>query len=205
MNQKYTKAAIFFGIAILLCITLFPFWNSENLYDSIIRIHVLANSDSETDQKQKLMVRDVLLEYAAENLKNYNSFEEAKAALKTEIPSLEEVAKAALQQEGCNDNVSISFDEEYYTTRHYDGFSLPAGNYLSLQVKIGSAEGKNWWCVLFPPLCLSSSVATEDALIHAGMDEENAKTVTCDGTEYKIRFRILDWWSTTKEKLSRIF
>ncbi|MBR4288031.1 MAG: stage II sporulation protein R [Clostridia bacterium] len=205
MNQKYTKAAIFFGIAVLLCLTLFPFWKADNLYSSVIRIHVLANSDSEEDQARKLMVRDALLEYAAENLGNYASLEEAKATLKTKIPDLEKTAQTVLQREGCNDSIFVDLDEEYYSTRHYDGFSLPAGNYLSLQVKIGEAEGKNWWCVLFPPLCLSSSVATEDALVNAGMNEYNAKTVTCDGTEYKIRFRVLDWWSSTKEKLSRIF
>ncbi len=205
MKQKYAKAVVFFGIAILLSLSFFPFWNTENLYDSVIRIHVLANSDSETDQTRKLMVRDALLEYAAENLKDYASLEEAKAALKTKIPSFEETAKKVLRREGCNDSVSIVLNEEYYSTRHYDGFSLPAGNYLSLQVKIGEAKGQNWWCVLFPPLCLSSSVAAEDALVGAGMDEDNAKTVTCDGTEYKIRFRVLDWWASAKEKLSRIF
>ena len=205
MNQKYGKAAIFFGIAILLCFSFLPFWSAENLYSSVIRIHVLANSDSETDQGQKLMVRDALLEYAANNLKEYDSLEEAKAALETKLPDLKKTAERVLRREGCNDDVSVEFHEEYYSTRHYDGFSLPAGNYLSLQVKIGKAEGKNWWCVLFPPLCLSSSVATEDALINAVMDEDNAKTVTCDGTEYKIRFRVLDWWSSTKDKLSRIF
>ena len=205
MNQKYAKASVFFGIAILLSFSLLPFWNSENLYSSVIRIHVLANSDSETDQTQKLMVRDALLEYAAENLKEYDSLEEAKAALEAKLPSFEETAEKVLRREGSNDDISVSLNEEYYSTRHYDGFSLPAGRYLSLQVKIGEAQGKNWWCVLFPPLCLSSSVETEDALIDAGMDEDNAKTVTCDGTEYKIRFRILDWWSSAKEKLSRIF
>lgn len=205
MNQKYVKATIFFGIALLLCFALFPLWNADNLYDSVIRIHVLANSDSAEDQERKLMVRDAMLEYAEENLKEFDSLKEAKASLRSQLPLMEETAAKVLEEAGCDDSVSVSLSEEYYSTRHYDGFSLPAGQYLSLQVKIGEAQGQNWWCVLFPPLCLSSSVAAEDALVEAGMDEENAKTVTADGTEYEIRFRILDWWSSAKEKLSRIF
>ncbi len=205
MEQKYVKALIFFGIALLLCLSFLPFWNADNLYDSVIRIHVLANSDEKLDQENKLMVRDALVKFASNNLGSYTSRKEAEKALEEKLYEFKEEAINTLQKEGCNDGVSIELCEEYYSTRHYDGFSLPAGKYLSLQVKIGEAKGKNWWCVLFPPLCLSSSVSTEDALIDTGMNEDNAKTITCAGTEYKIRFRLLEWWGTAKERLDRIF
>lgn len=205
MNQKYWKASLFFGIALLLLLSLFPLWNGDGLYGSVIRIHVLANSDSPEDQERKLLVRDAMLEYAKENLVAYPSVEQAAHDVREKIPELEERARRVLASLGSEDEVSVQLGEEYYDTRYYDGFQLPAGRYLSLQVKIGKAEGKNWWCILFPPLCLSSSTSAEDALIASGMDEDNAKTVTANGTEYEIRFRVLDWWNAAKEKLSRIF
>ena len=205
MDRTYAKTTIFFGIALLLCLLLFSFLQADNLYGSVIRIHVLANSDSKEDQEKKFLVRDALLEYASENLGDFKTQAEAEASLREKLCDFQTEAKRVLNENGCQSAVEVSLGEEYYSTRHYSGFSLPAGHYLSLQVKIGEAKGQNWWCVLFPPLCLSSSINTEDALLTAGMTKENTKTVTCDGEEYEIRFRVLEWFGSAKERIRSIF
>ena len=189
----------------MLVMPFLPVNGESEIYDNTLRLHVLANSDSEEDQALKLKVRDAVIKEAEKLADGCMDINDAKIVYGQSLSLFKETAERVIAENGYDYAVDVVLSEEYYPERQYEEFRLPAGNYNSLRVKIGEAVGKNWWCVLFPPLCLSSSVATEDALINAGMDEDNAKTVTCDGTEYKIRFRVLDWWSSTKEKLSRIF
>lgn len=191
--------------ALFFFLLLLPMQNADNLYDSVIRIHVLANSDSEEDQARKLAVRDELLSFAKKELFLGNSREEAKKVLEQNLTELERIAKNTLEEKGSPHDVKVLICEEYYPTREYDSLSLPAGTYLSLQVQIGEAKGKNWWCVLFPPLCLSSSVETEDALAGAGMTEENVATVTGESSAYRIRFKFLEIFEKTKKTVRELF
>ena len=205
MKKSELYTVIFVGGALFLLLLLLPFRNAGNLYDSVIRIHVLANSDSETDQAQKLMVRDSLLAYAKEHIPATSTQREAKETLEAHIPALEELARRTLLSQGSENDVKITIGEEYYPTKKYEDFSLPAGEYLSLRVKIGKAEGRNWWCVLFPPICLNSAVETEDALAGAGMDEENVSTVLSDEKSYQVRFKFLELFGKAKESLQKLF
>lgn len=204
MKKEAVFTCILWGLALLLLFAVSPAANAENLYDSVIRIHVLANSDSPEDQETKLFVRDRLLAYAQKHL-TAKSLREAKEEVTAKIPEMEREAETCLREQGVEMPVSITLTEEYYPTRVYDTLSLPAGRYLSLRVLIGKAEGQNWWCILFPPLCLSSSAKAEDALAEVGMEEENVKTVVQDGTRYELRFRILELLEETKEKIRRLF
>ncbi|MBE6712245.1 MAG: stage II sporulation protein R [Ruminococcaceae bacterium] len=205
MKRTQLCALILAGGSIFFLLLLLPLRNAGNLYDSVIRIHVLANSDSAPDQARKLAVRDSILSYTGQNLSLGSSQAEARAELENNLDALEQVARETLRSKGCDHNVKITIDEEYYPTREYDTLSLPAGKYLSLRVQIGAAEGKNWWCVLFPPLCLSSSVDTEDALTGAGMEEENAATLVREEKSYRVRFKFLELLGKTKEALGQLF
>ncbi len=203
MKRSQLISIILGGGAIFFLLLLLPFQNADNLYDSVIRIHVLANSDSEEDQVKKLAVRDSILAFSREHLSLGKTQTDAKTELERNLGKLEEVARQTLLEEGSLHDVKVTIGEEYYPTREYEALSLPAGKYLSLRVKIGKAEGKNWWCVLFPPLCLSSSVEAEDALAQAGMNEENIFTVT--DKNYRIRFKFLELLGKTKNSLRELF
>jgi len=200
MKNDTVKGILFFAIGILFLLVLSPLAGAENLYGSVIRIHVLVNSDSQADQELKLLVRDRLLLSAKESFPANFTREEAAVFLEDHLAEWEETAQQVLRENGCSDPVFVSLTEEYYPTRAYTALSLPAGKYLSLQVKIGEAQGKNWWCVLFPPICLNTALNTETALLDAGMEEENVKTVTMQGGEYEVRFKILEWWEDIKKE-----
>ena len=129
------------------------------LSEKVVRLHVLANSDTEEDQNLKLMVRDAILEHTEQLLKSTESRKEAEALLRGQLLELEQVASETICIAGFEYPVSVELTETAFPTKEYDGFSLPAGEYLSLRVLIGNALGQNWWCVLFPPLCFTDSNA----------------------------------------------
>ncbi len=205
MKPSQLISLILSGSALFLLLLLLPMQSGENLYDSVIRIHVLANSDSQEDQTRKLAVRDEILNYTRNQLSLGKNREEAKAVLEENLVRLEQVAKKSLEKSGSDHEVKVIIGEEYYPTREYETLSLPAGTYLSLQVQIGEAKGKNWWCVLFPPLCLSSSVSAEDALAGAGMTKENVATVTGEEPAWRVRFKLLELFQKTKKSIKELF
>ncbi|MBQ3074957.1 MAG: stage II sporulation protein R [Clostridia bacterium] len=205
MKRSQLLTLILAGSALFFALLLLPLQGAENLYGSVIRIHVLANSDSPREQAQKLSVRDSILAYTKEHCSLGNSKETAKKELESNLEALEQVARNTLLEEGCRHDVKVSIEEEYYPTREYETLSLPAGTYLSLKVQIGQAQGKNWWCVLFPPICLSSSTEPELALTGAGMSEENVATLIGEEKNYRIRFKVLELFGKTKKALQELF
>lgn len=205
MKKQTLFSLICFSLALICLLLCASFWQRDNLYNSVIRIHVLADSDEKEDQERKLLVRDSILHYAKENLPESDNREEAKKVIAKNIRAIETLAEETLTKEGCDDKVKVMLEEEYYPTRHYESFSLPAGTYLSLKVLIGKAEGQNWWCVLFPPICLSSATDTESAFWEAGMSKDNIETVMCKEKEYKIRFKILEMTEEARRKLKELF
>ncbi len=179
-------------IALTVILSILPVHGEEQLYDSVLRLHVLANSDSREDQELKLRVRDGILEHSGVLLSNVDSREEAERILTEAIPQLTEVARATVAESGYNYAVSIELGYEAYPTRSYESCCFPSGEYLSLRVKIGNAEGQNWWCVLFPPLCLSGAVSG-DGYISAGLDGEQFNIITqTNSPKYKVRFKLLE-------------
>ena len=205
MKKSQLVALICFGTALILLLTLLPLARAENLYDSVIRIHVLANSDSPADQEKKLLVRDEVLRYAKDHYNAKMTRGEAEENYREDLDTIRRLAEEVLRENGDDKAVSVTLCEEYYPTREYESLSLPAGNYLSLRVLIGEAKGKNWWCVLFPPICLNSSMKTEDALAEVGMEEDNIYTVVGCGKEYRYRFKILELWEEAKSTARSLF
>ena len=202
MQKKTLTAAFFWCVGALILTVTLSLAGSSDLYDSVIRLHVLADSDAAEDQAMKLLVRDEVLSYCRDHFA-LSDRREAEEEMRRDLEGIREAAAAKLREAGCDDPVSVTLDRETYPTRVYDGVSLPAGTYTSLRVMIGAAEGKNWWCVLFPPMCLDSASDAEAALLGAGMSEENVKTVTLDGEQYRIRFRLLEWAAALREKFRR--
>lgn len=199
--KKHVLTALFFWCLGLIVLTVTAdLLGAPSLYGSVIRLHVLANSDSEEDQSIKLLVRDEVLAYCKDSFA-LSDREGAEAELKAGLGGIRDAAEAKLREMGREENVIVSLSREVYPTRHYENLSLPGGTYTSLRVSIGAAAGKNWWCVLFPPLCLDSAADTETALLEAGMSEKDVKTVTLDGTGYEIRFHILEWVQALGEKI----
>ena len=183
---------------ILLFIVLgaLPIHGEDKIYDNVLRLHVLANSDSEEDQTLKLKVRDAILERSSELFGKSESIEEAADSINANIDAITEVARKVIAENGYDYPVSVTLTNEHYPTRSYEALSFPSGEYLSLRVMIGDAEGQNWWCVLFPPLCLSAATdkaVAEDAFISVGLTGEQYRIITeSDNTKYTVRFKILE-------------
>lgn len=164
----------------------------QRLREELIRLHVVANSDSEEDQSLKLRVRDAVVESLQQGMADVTDTEQAKAYLQENLPKIESLANQVLEDAGCTDTVQVSLMLEEFGTRVYDTFTLPAGIYESLRIVIGDGAGKNWWCVVFPSLCIpATSEGFEDTAAGAGFPD--ALTGALEGEEgYEVRFFLLD-------------
>ena len=162
--------------------------DSQALRDQLLRLHVVGASDSEEDQQVKLLVRDAVLQSLEEGLQDLTDPQAAYDYVARMLPEVEAAANRCLEAAGFTDTVAVSLTEEGFPTREYDTFSLPAGVYKALRVVIGQGEGKNWWCVVFPQLCMSGEDFVETAAV-SGLDETLAGTL--EG-EYELRFWLLE-------------
>ena len=164
----------------------------QRLSDNLVRLHVVAASDSQADQTVKMKVRDAVIDALQETVTQLPDVDSAKAYLNEQLPHLQAVAQTVLTEAGMDDSVSVELGQESFPTRHYDTFSLPAGVYESLKITIGEGEGKNWWCVVFPSLCLPATAeGFTDAAAGAGFPESLSGALQHDGS-YEIRFFFLD-------------
>ena len=163
----------------------------EGIYRKTVRLHVLANSDSEEDQSLKLQVRDRVLAYVSPYLEDCRSKEESARILGELLPGIEETAREVLREKGAREEVTVALNEEYYPTRTYGDLSFPAGDYTSLRIFLGSGEGQNWWCVVFPPLCLNASAVSVKKEQADYSEKENALLEKKDSSN-KVRFFFLD-------------
>ena len=147
--------ALFF--AFLVCTALWAEATQAQLAEKVIRLHVLANSDSQADQTLKLQVRDKILAQTASLLSGQESAAQAAAILQDNLDTLAQTAAQEIAARGYHYPVKVCLEETWFPTRQYENVSLPAGNYQALRVLIGEGAGKNWWCVVFPSLCLSAA------------------------------------------------
>ena len=167
--------------------------DKRQLSNSVIRMHVVADSDSQRDQAVKLKVKDAVVSYLASHMTEVEDIAEAKAYLDSNIDVLLEVARDTLTAEGVDDPVSISLGRESFPIRIYDTFTLPSGVYHSLRINIGEAAGRNWWCVVFPTLCMSAGNGDDVAV--SAFSDTLSETIH-DPDEYEVRFLLLDWLGT---------
>ncbi len=196
---------IFIILSLLFCfifisISSYAHTVSGNLSDNFFRLHILANSDSKVDQNLKLKVRDAIIEYM--NLQNFSNF------TKSEVMSLVEnnlevyrlIAKKVIADEGFDYPVSVEIGNFHFPTKVYGNISLPAGYYDALRIRIGNAEGQNWWCSLFPPLCfvdISSGVIDENSKdnLKENLSEEEFAIITSSDEKIKLKFKLLEIFS----------
>ena len=165
----------------------------RELAGKLIRLHVVANSDSPSDQALKLKVRDAVLAQAEAGLEGCTTLAEAEERLSALLPELEAAAEETAAAAGYGGPIRSSLTWENYPTRTYDTFSLPAGAYLSLRLTIGEGAGRNWWCVVFPPLCMAATTEEfADGAGEAGLTEEEIALITGESEGCVVRFKLIE-------------
>lgn len=175
----------------------FPTDAEAKIYEDTVRLHILANSDSVADQELKLEIRDRLLNKYGSLLSSAESTDDAKERVTELMSNIKDDCEEWVLQLGYNYGVRATLTTEWYETREYENFTLPAGYYTSLRIIVGEGNGKNWWCVMYPPLCMD--IASEKAPADDGIiDYSREEIVLIQGGKYNIKFKIL-------EELSRVF
>ena len=190
------RKAINFTLLVLLtatiCLILDCSAEKRQLQENIIRLHVVANSDSTFDQEQKLRVRDAVNDYLQVILVDATTEDEAESVIRDNLSEIADIAQRKLIDEGSEYPVCVKFGEECFDIRRYDTFSLPSGVYTSLRIEIGDAEGRNWWCVAFPSLCMSAtSNEFTDVAVSSGFSDRLTNTLA-GNDQIEIRFYFLD-------------
>ncbi len=171
-----------------------PVHGEAEIYDGVLRLHVVANSDSEEDQALKLLVRDRVVELTACLTGDCEDLEQTRGVVTDNLSLIADEAQRVIEENGYAYDVEVRLGKEEYPRKSYASLCFPSGEYLSLQVLIGDAAGQNWWCVLFPPLCLDAATeANEDAFISVGFTPEQYKVITeTENPKYKARFKLLE-------------
>lgn len=188
---------ILFTIFFLITVYSYATNISNGLSENIFRLHILANSDSEEDQALKLKVRDGILDY----MKTLTNSEQDKQAV-IELSNyhkedFKKIAEQIIQANGYDYSVNVEIGDFYFPTKYYGNISLPAGNYDALKIEIGKAEGQNWWCSLFPPLCfvsISSGVIDEEGeeYLRENLSEEEFSIVSNSSSEVEFKFKLIE-------------
>lgn len=186
-------------VACLVCTALWAEATQVRLASQVIRLHVLANSDSEEDQALKLEVRDRVLETTSALLAGETEPQAAAVLLDQHLDDIAQTAAQEISAQGHDDRVEVRLEQTWFPTRQYQGISLPAGNYLALRVLIGAAEGHNWWCVVFPNLCLPA--VSERALEASTLTPGQISLLQEEETSYVFRFKALELWQSLKHRL----
>lgn len=175
---------------------------SNDIANSVFRLHVIANSDSDEDQNLKYIVRDKLLEYMNELCINCSTKEEAISIAQNNLNNFKELALQTIREEGFDYSVNVNIGNFEFPTKYYGDISLPAGYYDALKVEIGEAKGQNWWCVMFPPLCftdVTSGVVPEESKedLENTLTDEEFSIVSDNSLDIQVKFKILEFLNST--------
>ena len=190
------EAALILAFGLTLTAGVWASASESALAGQVLRLHVVANSDSWQDQELKLRVRDAVLARAGQILDGASDRESAEQALAPHLDELARSAQKVLEAEGCGDAVTVALADQWFPTKEYDGFSLPAGRYRALQVTIGEGRGRNWWCVVFPPLCLGSvTEESVEAVAGEALSDGQVALITGQDGGYVLKFRFMEWWN----------
>ncbi|MCR5484350.1 MAG: stage II sporulation protein R [Clostridiales bacterium] len=196
---KMIEAALLCALIISPAVSVGRFYRGcKNVEENVVRLHVIANSDSASDQKIKLLVRNAVLNNGAEIFGESSSAEEALEKLKLKTDEIKKTADETLIGCGASYRSEAVVGEEYFNTRSYGDITLPAGRYRAVRIILGSGEGHNWWCVMFPPLCLPA--AEKDVPVDAYLDKSGVNVVRSD-QGYEIRFKIVEVFEKMRNKV----
>ena len=195
-----------FELALLLALAAALLWGAwslhrqDDLQAKMIRLHVIANSDNAADQALKLQVRDAVLTCAEAILRESADMNDARRRLTDALPAIGDAAAAELAAQHRDDPISVSLEEAEFPLKAYDGFALPSGGYLALRVVIGAGEGRNWWCVVFPALCVSAASEWQDTAVSGGLSDEDVRLMAEEDEGYVLRFKCLELWDKLSQK-----
>lgn len=191
--MRVIELVLLVGLALFFALCTSLERQQQRISDALIRLHVVANSDNEEDQAVKLLVRDAVLEQAQALLEQADSKESAQIILTQHLDELEQAANRVLTEKGSGQCAVVTLNRELFGTRNYDGFSLPGGYYDALRVSIGSGEGRNWWCVVYPQICTAATSAQRDTVaVMGGMDQEELAILKGETPEYQLKFRMIE-------------
>ena len=197
-KRRLLGRALVCGFVLAALCSFFPFAAAcGQLPQDVVRLHVVANSNGAEDQAVKLLVRDAVLEEAARWYQGAGSMEEASSRLCTHLQSIAGAARQVLGEQGMGYSATAQMTEMYFPTRDYGDFRLPAGRYRTLRVTLGEGAGKNWWCVVFPSLCLPAATQ-EEALLTL---PEGERQVVEGGQDVQVKLKAVELWESLREWL----
>lgn len=195
MKKLIISLATGLMLSILLSLSQFSV-QCQTIRDDVLRLHILANSNSDEDQQLKLKVRDAILANTDDDFTSVHTKDEAIANISRSLAKIEQIAAQVIKENGYDYSVKAEVVNMYFTTRQYDRYTLPAGYYDAIRITIGKAEGKNWWCVMFPQLCLPA-VSEQESI---DMFNEAQQDIIENGDKYKASFFIIEWLEQLKTK-----
>ena len=185
MKLFVKSACIAFVLVVIY--SLIPFQaQCDNISRDVFRLHILANSDSDHDQSVKLKVRDRVLEYSKGLFESAKSKQEAESLVSSNLDNITRVAQNELKDLGCDQTVKAEIKKMYFTTRYYDSYTLPSGMYDALRITIGSGKGHNWWCVMYPSICVSAA-AEQDEKAKQALDDDEYEIIKNEKYSYKCK------------------
>lgn len=202
-EKKLIAIEIAVFAAFILTVAVSSFFRLEktcdNIKENVLRLHVIANSDSDEDQKLKLAVRDAVLSAGSPLFDGEVNTKNAAEIAKSETKYLEQAAQAVIDENGFDYGVKIEVGKSRFPTRVYEDVTLPAGEYTAVRVILGKGEGHNWWCVMFPPMCLSA--AEGDASLSDVLSQD-ALELTRSGKKYEVKFKLIEWYENIKAAIN---
>jgi len=201
MMKRNLKLITLLGVAGMLLFSLWLDREQKELADDVLRLHVLAHSDSREDQALKLEVRDRILKESERILQGTGSRDEAKERLQASLQTFAQAGADTVFRDGYDYPVTVSVEETWFPTKQYADFALPAGDYTALRVVIGEGGGQNWWCVVFPPLCLGAACEQVEATAAmAGLNDDEISLITGEDGGYVVKFKLLELWDELKQR-----
>lgn len=186
---------VFLAFILFICSFAPLITTGESISNKVLRLHIIANSDSDYDQNVKLKVRDEVLKLSGDMFADCKTLEDAKNVSQNNIDLIQSVANNTLSSLGCSEAATVAVAKEYFSTRIYDDFTLPAGIYDSIKIVIGNGEGHNWWCVMFPQVCLSG--CTKD--LEDDLTDQEIKMI--HSKDYIVKFKAVEIYEKLKYKI----
>lgn len=198
--KKRIELSVAFGLICALLLSVSHFSAAcDDLRQNVLRLHIIANSDSDADQSLKLKIRDEILKETGDLFLNCNDLENAEKTVKENLNSFSDIANRVIEKNGFNYTATASFGKSDFSTRYYDDFTLPAGEYNSLIITLGEGEGKNWWCVVYPTVCISAATKGD---LKDTVRAESAQ-IAKGGKRYVMRFKTVEIYEKIKNYINR--
>lgn len=204
MKIKGFDLAVILSFFLCAIVGVLRFENTcEEIRGDVLRLHVIAHSDSDIEQKLKLKVRDAVLNERGDIFSDTDDIALAKRKIEANLDDIRDIAKTTIEKEGFDYDVKVSLEKSFFTTRAYsDSITMPAGYYDALKIVIGQGQGKNWWCVMFPPMCLSAASQQTEVLSDV-LTKQEMKVVTAS-PKYEVRFWIVEkYWELVEKARGR--